>query len=55
MAIDIPSGLSTDKRARQTIRGDWLKEIFNDLRKVGADVWRVNLKPTINWAFKQPI
>jgi hypothetical protein len=48
MAIDIPSGLSTHKRARQTIRGDWLKEIFNDLRKVGADVWRVNSR--LNWS-----
>ena len=33
MAIDIPSGLSTNKRASQTIKGDWLKEIFNDLGK----------------------
>ena len=48
MAIDIPSGLSTDKRARQTIGGDWLKEIFNDLRKVGADVGRVNSR--LNWS-----
>jgi hypothetical protein len=47
MAVDIPSGLThINTRARRAISlaisGGWLRQIFNELRKVGADVGRVN-------------
>ena len=43
MTVDIPSGLTPiSTRARRAISGDCLKQILNQLQKVGADVGRVN-------------
>jgi hypothetical protein len=40
MAVDIPSGLKSIGKRR--ISDDWLKQIFEDIQKVAADVGRVN-------------